>query len=532
MRSQFRFRSIHTGTQGIFMRENHPVTQQEFEYPADATLMSTTDASSRITYANDAFMAVSGYERGEVMGQPHNVVRHPDMPAEAFADMWSTLKLGKSWTGLVKNRRKNGDHYWVRANATPVMRGGRLSGYMSVRTRPARHEIEGAERLYRAVREGRARSVAFHQGLVVRTGWQAWRSVVQKMSLRARLLTPLVGWGAVSVAGAAAGGWSGAPLAGLAASTGVGLAGLAWWMERQVVAPMRLVERQALAVAAGQPGVHVQMDRVDSVGMVMRAVNQAGLNLSSLVSDVGGQAGGVSSASGQIAQGNLDLSQRTENTSSRLQQTASAMEQITATGQNNAESIASAAGLMAQASEAAERGGQVVGQVVNTMQAITQSSHRIADILGVIDGIAFQTNILALNAAVEAARAGEQGRGFAVVAGEVRNLAQRCANAAREIKGLIGDSVGCVAAGEQLVHEAGQAMTGLVAQVDSVSRLIAEIRLAASEQAMGVGQMNDAVSDLDRMTQQNAALVEESAAAAAALRGQASRLEEAVRVFA
>ncbi|MFZ2389714.1 MAG: PAS domain-containing protein, partial [Polaromonas sp.] len=169
------------------MRNNHPVTQREFDYPDDATLMSTTDIQSHIVYANAAFIAVSGFDRDEIIGQPHNTVRHPDMPPEAFADMWATLKGGESWTGLVKNRRKNGDHYWVRANATPVQRNGRVTGYMSVRTKPTRDEIATAERLYRDLRESRAGGLAFHRGLVVRKGLMAWSSALQTMSVRWRI---------------------------------------------------------------------------------------------------------------------------------------------------------------------------------------------------------------------------------------------------------------------------------------------------------------------------------------------------------
>ena len=169
------------------MRNNQPVTQREYEFAADATLMSTTDTQSHITYANAAFIAVSGFDREDIMGQPHNMVRHPDMPTQAFADMWATLKAGRSWTALVKNRRKSGDHYWVRANATPIVRAGRVTGYMSVRTKPSRAEIEAAEALYRDFREGRAGNRRFHQGLIVRTGALAWLSSLQVMPVRWRL---------------------------------------------------------------------------------------------------------------------------------------------------------------------------------------------------------------------------------------------------------------------------------------------------------------------------------------------------------
>jgi len=229
--------------------------------------------------------------------------------------------------------------------------------------------------------------------------------------------------------------------------------------------------------------------------------------------------------------GNADLSQRTEAQASKLQQTAASMEQLSGTVKANADTAGQAHALAAQASEAAGNGGAAVDRVIGTMGEIAEASRRIGDIIGTIDGIAFQTNILALNAAVEAARAGEQGRGFAVVASEVRTLAQRSAQAAREIKGLIGASVDKVEAGTRQVQEAGQAMHGIVGQVRHVSQLIGEISQATLEQTRGIGQVGDAVSQLDQVTQQNAALVQESAAAAGSLRQQAGRLAEVVGVF-
>jgi methyl-accepting chemotaxis protein len=250
-----------------------------------------------------------------------------------------------------------------------------------------------------------------------------------------------------------------------------------------------------------------------------------------VVSDVQASAGQIRLASQEVAAGNSDLSQRTEQAAARLQQTSGAMEQIAEGMQHAAQAAAEAHGLAADAAGVAQRGGEVVGQVVATMERIQGGSRRIGDIIGVIDGIAFQTNILALNAAVEAARAGEQGRGFAVVAAEVRALAQRSAGAAREIKGLIGASVESVEDGSRLVGEAGATMQALVERVQQVSRITGDIRSASGEQSAGIGAVNQAVGLLDGMTQQNAALVEQSAAAAASLSGQAQRLAQAVSAF-
>jgi methyl-accepting chemotaxis protein len=266
----------------------------------------------------------------------------------------------------------------------------------------------------------------------------------------------------------------------------------------------------------------------DSIVSAMARMQQ---ELLKVVSQVRNSSDSIATGSAQIASGNADLSQRTEEQASNLQQTAASMEQLTSTVKLNAETARTANEVAASVSAAAVQGGGVVAQVIETMQGISASSKRIADIIGVIDGIAFQTNILALNAAVEAARAGEQGRGFAVVASEVRSLAQRSANAAREIKGLIGDSVSRVEAGSQLVDAAGQAMSDIVGQVKRVSDLIAEISHASGEQTQGISQVGAAVQQLDQVTQQNAALVEESAAAAESLRQQASRLSEVVALF-
>ncbi|HSI47689.1 MAG TPA: methyl-accepting chemotaxis protein [Ideonella sp.] len=513
------------------MRDNQPITQREYEFPDNATLMSTTDPQSHITYANAAFVEVSGFTREEVMGKPHNLVRHPDMPAEAFADMWATLKGGEPWTALVKNRRKNGDHYWVRANATPVVRDGKVAGFMSVRTKASREEIAGAEQLYRELREGKAGSRRFHKGLVVRTGLAAWQSMFKTLSVRWRIRLPLMLLAPALTAAATLLGVNGLMLAAFGGANAALTLLACLWLEAQIAKPLEQLRAQALRVASGESQKAVQMDRVDEIGMTLRTVSQLGLMFRWLIDDVSAQVLNLQTAIHEIAQGNQDLSVRTEQAASSVQQTASSMMQMTTTVRNSAETATTANQLSGSASEAASRGGKAVSQVVNTMHDITQSSKKIADIIGVIDGIAFQTNILALNAAVEAARAGEQGRGFAVVAGEVRSLAQRSADAAREIKALIGSSVEKVESGAKLVDDAGRTMEDIVNQVRRVSDLIAEISSATHEQTTGIGQVGQAVGHLDEITQQNAALVEQSTAASESLRQQATRLVEAVSVF-
>jgi methyl-accepting chemotaxis protein len=306
---------------------------------------------------------------------------------------------------------------------------------------------------------------------------------------------------------------------------------LSWLVTRSITRPIRRAVEIAERVAAGDLTSRIESSGRDEAAQLLEALRRMNQSLTQIVGRVRGGSDSIATGSAQIAIGNADLSQRTEEQASNLQQTAASMEQITATVKQNADAARQATQLAGSASAIASRGGQVVGQVVATMEEISASSRRIADIIGVIDGIAFQTNILSLNAAVEAARAGEQGRGFAVVAAEVRSLAQRSAQAAREIKDLIGESVQRVEAGSQLVGEAGTTMEQIVAQVQRVSDLIREIGAASAEQSSGIGQVGDAVQQLDQVTQQNAALVEESAAAAESLKQQAAQLAEVVAVF-
>ena len=310
---------------------------------------------------------------------------------------------------------------------------------------------------------------------------------------------------------------------------------LAVWMGfvliRAIVRPLNEAVKVANAVAAGDLTSKIEVTTRDETGLLLQALKTMNENLAKLVGDVRSSAETIATGTGQISAGNSDLSARTEEQAASLEETAASMEELTSTVKQNAENAKQANQLARGASEIAAKGGAVVGQVVGTMSSINESSRKIVDIISVIDGIAFQTNILALNAAVEAARAGEQGRGFAVVAAEVRNLAQRSAAAAKEIKTLIGDSVGKVEDGTKLVDEAGKTMEEIVNSVKRVTDIMAEISAASNEQSTGIEQINQAVTQMDEVTQQNAALVEEAAAAAESMEEEAQHLAQSVSVF-
>jgi len=319
-----------------------------------------------------------------------------------------------------------------------------------------------------------------------------------------------------------------AALSGVALLLGLGGA---WVVTRSITRPLREAVSVARQVAAGDLSGEVHVRTGDETGQLMQALKDMHTSLVGIVTQVRSGTETMTTASGEIATGNHDLSSRTEQQASSLQETASSMEQLTATVKQNADNARQANNLARSASEVAVRGGVVVSEVVETMGSINESAKKIADIIGVIDGIAFQTNILALNAAVEAARAGEQGRGFAVVAGEVRSLAQRSASAAKEIKALIEDSVNKVHAGAKLVDQAGTTMQDVVSSVKRVTDIVDEISSASIEQTTGIEQINLAIARMDEVTQQNAALVEQAAAAAESMQDQASALAQVVHVF-
>jgi len=499
------------------------VTQQNTPLDDDTTLMSTTDLHSYITHANDTFVNISGYPLNELLAQPHNLVRHPDMPKAAFADMWYTLQQGEPWSGIVKNRRKNGDHYWVRANAVPMVREGNVTGYMSIRTRATDAEIATVEPLYKALNEGRCRR-RIHKGLVVRKGWLG---KLPAMPVRWRVRSVMA---LIYVVLAAALHLSGAPWLAQLMCAMVMLLGTAAF-EWQIVRPIENVAKQALKVATGERNSVAHLNRSDELGLTLRAVGQLGLMCRWLINDVSSQVSSVRNGSETLAKGNDDLNKHTRQTVDNVQQTVTTMNQMAASVKQNSETASAADKLSISASSAATQGGEAMDTVIKTMDDIANSTQRIGTITTLINDIAFQTNILALNAAVEAARAGEQGKGFAVVAGEVRHLASRSASAANDIRKLIDASADKVQSGSQQVHAAGRTMDDIVSQVQNVTQLIAQISHSTLEQSDGLTSLTRAVSELNDITQKNAELVEESAQVSAMVKHRASRLADAVTVL-
>lgn len=664
-----------------------PVTNVERQLKDGESVVSKTNLKGIITYVNRTFLEISGFEEDDLIGSPQNIVRHPDMPPAAYEDLWATLKAGKAWKGMVKNRCKDGAYYWVEANANPIYDNGRPVGYMSLRTKPRPEQIRRAEEVYRKIREGRAHGITIKEGRILRSGIMGVWDKLVKPTVKMRmtgitgiLMALVIGISSVGLYGlnqtndslrsvyedrmipvselkdivqltlrnriaimSAAESDSPAEARkfvtaieanileintlwdaymttyhtteeivlaekfakarkafvqqGLKAGIEKILAGdmlavrahienivnplykpvfesstelvalqmdiakiefnnadnryqvirmesiaailfggglallLGIMLVRSVVRPLRDVENISMSISSGDltRDIHVRTD--DEIGRVLQAIKNINGNMRGIVNDVRLGSDNISRTSGGIAEGNNDLSQRTQEQASALEETASSMEEMTSTVKQNAENAHQANQLTAGTREQAEKGGEVVGKAVNAMSEINVASKKIADIIGVINEIAFQTNLLALNAAVEAARAGDQGRGFAVVASEVRSLAQRCASAAKEIAVLINDTVEKVGAGSRLVDESGQTLVTIVDSVKKASGIVAEIAAASQEQSTGIEQVNKALMQMDDVTQQNASLVEEAAAASKSMEDQAERLVELMRFF-
>ena len=668
------------------MRNNQPVNDQEYVLSETQSPISRTDVNSNITFVNADFCEASGFTEDELIGQPHNLVRHPDMPPEAFVDMWHYLKAGRSWTGMVKNRRKDGAYYWVMANASPMWERGTVVGYASVRMKPSQDQIRQADAAYRQIRAGDS-GLRIVRGHVVRSGLGgAWdqltglgisgrvnlmvgvmilvmlgiglagivgmRSANQQVSAMYReaalatqyldtiartqyrsqmdIATVLINqapdkvpaivsdieqnsatitktwdtyltigheenektvqrefealrakYGAEGIKPALAALRTNdfvetqriykdiilpqfellsrnvdAQLAtqdmnsklAMAASeanyqllraselaamlTGIVLALFMGWRLRQTaVAPLNEAVAISKQIAVGALNNTITPKGSDEAGQLMAALFAMQRSLSSLAQGVMTSAYHIDVGALEIARGNESLAARTEQQASALQEAASNMEEISTTVKQNIDNAKAANELVQEAGSIASRAGVAMGQVVGTMGSIASSSRKITDIISVIDGIAFQTNILALNAAVEAARAGEQGRGFAVVASEVRSLAKRSADAAKEIKTLIEDSVQQVESGLVQVSSARETLDATIHSVKHVGTLMAEILHSSDEQGIAIHRVAQLVVEIDEATQQSVPIAENAARASLDLAGQGKALERSAAVF-
>jgi aerotaxis receptor len=509
-----------------------PDTGREYEIGADEYLVIVSDKASNFVYANEAFCKASGYSWEELKGTMTTRMLHKDTPVQVSMDMVATLRSKRPWTGLIKNKRKNGDYYWLTLNISPLYANGQYAGALLVHTKPSREDRERLEPLYRKMQSGEHKDLFLHHGEPIRlNALGKARIALRGLGLNVAIWATMGATCFAALMALANMGNRGASfwIAALAMLAVTGAAGL--YLSRAIVAPLRRAVRFANAVAAGDLSAQASSRRADEIGDLLRALAQMSVNMRAAVSDVRAGSVRMEHATHSIAASTHELSERTQSQAGHVQSTSTSIEEMTAAVKQTADSTQLARESVMHAHSAAQRGGTVIGEVVQTMRGITESSKKMADIVAVIDSIAFQTNILALNAAVEAARAGEQGKGFAVVAHEVRGLAQRSAQSSREIRELIHRSVDQIDKGARMVDAAGATMKEVIEEVRRVSSLVARIAEVAHEQSSGIDQINDSVNHLDEVTHRNAEMVQEHLDSAEQLRRQAAELTAAMSVF-
>lgn len=540
------------------MRLNMPVSQHEQPLNEGTVLISRTDAKGVITYANQDFIDISGFTEAELIGKPHNLVRHPDMPPAAFKDFWDTLKGGHAWTGIVKNRCKNGDHYWVEATARPNIDGG----YTSVRVKPTRAQIQAAEALYRDMREGRCKKV-LHQGQLIRPTlfWRLNRHL-HGIDVGVRLWAANLGAAGLFVALA---------IAALLPDTGpevlVGLAGLgvffslaqAFWLKRDVAQPLKLAVESAQHLAQGNLARSITSSGSNEISKLMESLGAIRNNFHETLYHVRSSVATLHRATRGMTSDAARAAQASQHQADSASSVAAAMEEMSASIEQIGDNTRTAEDISRQSGEQSREGGQIVHDAANEMQSIAQMvnqsasvirelqghSQEITSIVTVIREIAEQTNLLALNAAIEAARAGEQGRGFAVVADEVRKLAERTASSTQEITGMVEkiqhgaqqavtsmeSGVDRVAEGVQLAHRAGDSITQIQQSADRVVAAVRDIAHALHEQSAAAQETTQNVERIAHMAEENNAVVAKTLASAQELDKEASNLGGIVAQF-
>jgi len=495
------------------MRNNQPITQQEKEFSAGTRLVSMTDLQGDITFVNLDFLRISGFSEQELLGNHHNLVRHPDMPPAAFADLWQTIKAGKTWRGLVKNRCKNGDHYWVDAYVMPIVQGGKTVGYQSVRSKPTRTQVAEAEQLYARMRKDPSLTLPTKKGWAhVSLAFKGWLlGGIAVVSSTVLLLEELLGFADPSN-----------PLIEdlftllhlLNMLAAFALIGLLYY---NVIKPLRLCARYLVNIANGDLTEALPEMPHNETGQIMQATRMIQSRLLAIFGRFGEATSALSNSADRLAATSLTMSRGASEQAASVEETSASMEQMSASIAQNTESSKITSSISAKASQDAQHGGEAVKKTVSAMK-------QIASKIGIIDDIAYQTNLLALNAAIEAARAGDHGKGFAVVSAEVRKLAERSQVAAQEIGKVAASSV-------NLAEQAGALFSQLEPDIQRTSDLVQEITCASQEQSLGVHQINQAMNQLSQITQQSASASEVLAETARDVNGRASQLAELITCF-
>lgn len=556
------------------MKVNLPVTQKNFDFPSDWQLISTTDLKGRITYVNEDFIKVSGFEWDELIGKNHNVIRHPDMPPAAFKDLWDTVKKGEVWSQMVKNRCKNGDHYWVLAYVTPVYAGDQIVGYQSIRTKPSGEQIRKAEKLYRELNDKKATELPKKRSLanvsfmawlflvvgllVVLSGLKVGEAVVAQGNIEAALTTSATGEATALTAGEAeevlaatrSNYLSNLVLAGVNI---LALLVILLLVRRFIFVPMKTTSEALTRMAGGQLKQTIQVSGNNEVGQLNQSAKLLQARLSTVFGHFNESAGSLTSAAEQLAATGKKASEGTESQLGQVEQVATAMNEMASTVQEVARNAAETASAVQNAERETNTGRGEVAQTheaigtlstqfdetAQSIRTLKEHGDRIDTIIQVIGGIAEQTNLLALNAAIEAARAGEHGRGFAVVAEEVRSLAKKTQDSTQEIRSMIealrggiSDSVQSVEAGrthmERVEHQADEtnnALNSIAEAVDVINNMSSQIATATEEQSAVADEMNRNISSISGKAEETT----ESARDVSELGGQLTKMSKSLR---